>query len=43
MIELEELGYGHRDKHDKQDFIWTDLDMKEKLWKNIEYKQLRFS
>ena len=43
MIELEEQGYGHRDKHDKQDFIWTDLDMKEKLWKNIEYKQLRFS
>ena len=26
MIELEEQGYGHRDKHDKQDFIWTDLD-----------------
>ena len=41
MIDLEEKGYGYRCPHDKQDFIWTDLDKKQEMWTHLEYDRLQ--
>ena len=41
MVELEEKGYGYRCPHDKQDFIWTDLDKKQEMWTHLEYDRLQ--
>lgn len=41
MKELEELGYGHRNEQDKQDFVWTNLEKKEELWLQIDYDKLQ--
>ncbi len=38
---LEEAGYGHRNKEDLQDFVWTNEKEREKRWKNLEFQQVR--
>jgi|TARA_R110000764_G_scaffold104886_2_gene190546 hypothetical protein len=39
MEEYETLGYGYRNKEDKQDFVWTNLDKKQELWLQIDYER----
>tara|TARA_R110002126_G_scaffold147165_5_gene293228 strand:- start:2459 stop:3283 length:825 start_codon:yes stop_codon:yes gene_type:complete len=41
MASLEEQGYGFRNKQDKQDFVWTDLDKKQEMWTHIDYKRIQ--
>lgn len=41
LIELEEQGYGYRDKSDKQDFTWTDEAKHQSMWKDLEYKVIQ--
>jgi len=41
MLELEEKGYGYRNKEDKQDFTWTDEEQRLKHRTLLEYVVLR--
>lgn len=37
LIDLEEKGFGYRDKTDKQDFTWTNQEEHKKMWKHLEF------
>tara|TARA_R110000772_G_scaffold145543_1_gene255579 strand:- start:8821 stop:9546 length:726 start_codon:yes stop_codon:yes gene_type:complete len=41
MDNLARLGLGHRNKEDKQDFVWKDEETKMELWQDIEYEIIR--